>query len=467
MKIFLCVALSCVLMYLVEAAIPTEMTVGVMEGAPLTTAAAQKTLIQTNAEKYMADLKKQLNTGEKYDIIVLPEYGLTGRNYDEKNAIEIDKDNSSSSPDLDYLNKLASPTMIVVANLLEKDDDDIYSTTVALDGSSKLLAKYRKININKTEDNLESADDVVSFVHPTLKNTIGLISGDDILYENPIRKLIENNATTIIYTSSMRSIAPFSVSLSLQAGFAKAEGVNLLVASLSDPKNGTSGSGIFTPCGAEASFINADGLSKALKAKISVTPKDCNAKTLRHGFRTTSLGTETPVQTLLTYDLNGFTTQIVNKSIQNQEVCDGSFCCKFSITAGTWIDSEHYRLAVGGDDQKICALMFCKDAADDIKNCGFIDSSAKATMTFDDISIGTTEDEDLFRPYILHSNLVPDGNIGKVTFSEISDAGTNFTATKVTDAIAVGIVSARSAANTLQILTTNVVILSVLLKYLL
>lgn len=51
------------------------------------------------------------------------------------------------SQDLKYLQKIAvDNNLILVANLLEKDSDDLYSTTIVFDGLNKdateMLAKY-------------------------------------------------------------------------------------------------------------------------------------------------------------------------------------------------------------------------------------------------------------------------------------------------------------------------------------
>lgn len=70
------------------------------------------------------------------------------------------------------------------------------------------IFRYRKININENETNLKAAEEIVSFNH-TKFGSFGLMSGDDILYTQPAKKLTDNEVKTIIYTTSMRSIAPF------------------------------------------------------------------------------------------------------------------------------------------------------------------------------------------------------------------------------------------------------------------
>jgi len=462
MKAFLCVALCCIFISSIRADGPKTINVGVVEGEPIMDSSS-KSKLQANADQYIDLLYKKV-PAKGFNIIVFPEYGLTGRNFDDDSTVTINDTDVKNNKNLEYLDNIAKKKNVyLVANVLEKDDDDLYSTTVVLNGTNVIVAKYRKTNLNDTEDKLKS-DNQISTFNTDAFGTIGLISGDDILYENPVKKLLENNVTTIIYTSSLRSIAPFKTAISLHAGFAKAHNVNLLVASLNAPYNGTSGSGIYKPCEIVDYFITAGNESKALTGTIEVNPGECtNSVSKERRLFGTSLGTDPSPSTLLQYNYDELTTEIINENSENRELCDGSFCCKFNISSSTWNKTENYRLAVSGGNQKVCALISC--SGDKVDTCGIVDN--KIDTTFEKIDISTSEGDAAFLPYILHKDLTPGSDIKGVTFTENSDDGTTFSAKSTKETVAIGIVSAKSGANSLHIVMTNLILSSLLLKYLL
>ncbi|XP_045473490.1 pantetheinase-like isoform X2 [Harmonia axyridis] len=468
MKNFLCVAVGCILIALIQAD-DTKTTINVIaiEGQPGTDKGGSPSLIQANAKSYLDVID---NAKKPADIIVFPEYGLTGRNQDKGNAVIINSTTISDmkNDDLTFLDGTAKKRKaLLVANVLETDGDDLYSTTVVFDGSDKLIAKYRKNNLNTTEDDkLKSDDQIATFTWN--KQTIGLISGDDILYKEPVNQLLKNNATTIIYTSSLRSIAPFRTALSVHAGFAKAHGVNLIVASLNDINNGITGSGIYGPCKTVDRYLKPAIGSHVVSGSLDMVPTTtCKSSLERKLMSAGGLGTDKNFADILVYDYEDleYSDVLNGTNVQKAEVCKGSFCCQFNISSQSWDKDEKFRLVAGNGDYKVCALVRCTDDKDNTK-CGTVTQAVKTI--FDEVDISTSENDDFFMPYIVHTDLSPITDSSKIKFVE-NDDGTTFnidnSVAKDTPVV-IGIVATKSAANTLQILMTNIMLPLILLKYL-
>lgn len=197
------------------------------------------------------------------EVLIFPEYGITGIDaltHSNISAFAI------KIPDVDpgkalcqafnvdpTLNKLAcgiatkTPLKVLVVNLLEIVDNDIYNTNLVFNEIGAILAKYRKINLNDAEKSILTAGtEPVTFLS-SFGVTFGLITSDDILHKTPSQVILRDRAVTdVIMTSAWQSEVPFYSAIGLQDGYSRKNGINLLVSSISDPANYRGGSGTYS-----------------------------------------------------------------------------------------------------------------------------------------------------------------------------------------------------------------------------
>lgn len=411
-------------------------------------------MILRNIDEYVQHISNADTQDPRPDIIVFPEYGLTGISNISQNLEEI----STFLPNLtaipcnvdageagvvlskalvDISCGIAQLSINVVINLIEKELNNIngtnyYSTTVFFNRDGAIVARYRKINLNADEWYLTPGNEVLTFV-PDINLTFGIIAGDDILFQNPTQNILANAVVTdIIYTTRWNSSTPFQAALSFQAGFARSARVNLLASSLNDGINGLSGSGIYEYDGSSATtHISPVGGSRLIFRDLT-----------RHSFREwpvceevviggRSLGgiiggvPDASTIILPSENLQNYTSTIINLSssgnVISENVCSGSYCCNFNITTAenqAFSSNDYvYRLiAFNGSilhgnvtiGTRACALVAC--LSNDVSTCGQRNPTFTANTTFTSISITGNFSNTTFtfdQPISLQTSLQP------------------------------------------------------------
>jgi len=145
------------------------------------------------------------------NLIVLPEAFSTGLNLPRSRQCAT----CIPGPGLDWIAELASRFGThIAAGLLEGNSDAIYSTSVLVDGTGRLISSYRRINIYDLESYFISGGDDSAIVDTSI-GRIGIIAGYDIQFPETLRALFAQNAEVIVcpallpklFTQSIRQMA--------------------------------------------------------------------------------------------------------------------------------------------------------------------------------------------------------------------------------------------------------------------
>ncbi|XP_074036953.1 vanin-like protein 1 [Leptinotarsa decemlineata] len=393
--------------------------------------------LKDNMRYYSAQI---LNACREYQaqIIVFPEYGLTGFVEDPTNyAFELPEvgEKLTFSKRFLPLYKLVQSAwcgIYVVLNVLEKTTATnkktiYYNTNIVFNQNSTVVAKYRKVNLYE-EPNLTSGD-------PSQNNatfttdfgvTFGMFIGFDMLFYNPSRRILDDNAsvTDVIISSAWLSTFPFFHSLSFHNGYALANKVNLLVATNHNFTGGIGGSGIYGSDGTVFSYYISEDVEK-WNGKVLISAVGNTAKSITsqvseissHDPQTTDKKLNS-YQAVTYFDSNHYTFKTLDLTQRNisERICAGSFCCTFEIIPSSINIFEVYKLmAHTGSyelgkytqkNMKICSLLACETS--DSSTCG----TTIVTMDskFRSISIKIDSEEvtsSFYQPVTLSSGLIP------------------------------------------------------------
>nr|XP_008196062.1 PREDICTED: vanin-like protein 1 [Tribolium castaneum] len=349
----------------------------VVEYYPSTEAQPMDT-IKKNIEEYRTYVDSARK--QSVDIIVFPEYGLTTLTKDpEEYAVEI----TSTNEIISKLSTLAKEhEMYLVINLLEKETiaNQIYyyNTNLVFDRNGTTIAKYRKINLF----------DEAKLTPGSFGVTFGIFTCFDILFKSPSRTVLESTKVTdIVYPTAWISIIPFYHSLSVQHGYAVANGVNLLAANYAKPNAGRGGSGIYLTDGKIAEkYIGDTASTKLIVQEVGKqsTREDRTKCPTRLPFGLPSdLGKSnvSNYMALTAFTASDYTFQNINLTQGNisETVCHKNFCCNFDLKLdpNNVIASEHYKLMaydgmVNYNEIQLhirtCSLLFCENDSND--SCG-------------------------------------------------------------------------------------------------
>ncbi|XP_060536326.1 vanin-like protein 1 [Cylas formicarius] len=389
-------------------------------------------------------------------IIVFPEYGLTGLVQEPENySIQVPPVGTVPSADVDYYltrlsNAASEHSIYVVINVLERANrtrDDInetiyYNTNVVFGSSGAIIAKYRKLNLY-FEPKLTPGNETVVF--DTDFGTFGLITCNDILFRDPAQTVLRNGTVTdVIFTAAWSSELPFFTSLQVQAGYAAANGINLLAANLNRPSGAGSGSGIYRRDGTILrQVITGSPSTTLLFANVESIVKPRNFNPFGFGIlRNETTDELAGLQTLRDFDSSSYTLKSPDLSLNGnnvtEQVCRGSFCCSFNVVVNQANSSEFYKLLafngrknIGELDVNVqlCALIGCE--RDDADTCGI---RRTFTTKFSQITVwGNFENrpDTFFRPTSLRGDLRPVSNATYLESRVNETLGISFNTSKV------------------------------------
>jgi pantetheine hydrolase len=229
--------------------------------------------------------------------------------------------------------------------------------------------RYRKINLfNEPKLTPGDEDQRVTFQSDS-GVTFGTFTGFDILFENPSRTVLHNsNVTVVVFPTALNSSMPFFTceyllqsfvlflylpitALSIQHGYASANGVNLFAANYGEPKNAHGGSGIYSGDGTKMNvYIDGSPSSKLIVSNVAA-----RSHRMEKTVCSTNVSSSSGVGSSKTkYALPGSlsTTNITNyvtkkdfdawkyifqsitldKGDFSTTVCHNNLCCTFNIT---------------------------------------------------------------------------------------------------------------------------------------
>ncbi|KAF2878621.1 hypothetical protein ILUMI_27543 [Ignelater luminosus] len=324
------------------------------------------TRILKNVENYVYYMETAAD--KNVQIIVFPEYGLTGWENINYNTID---ELSTEVPDpvleispcrtpggyskhLIDLSCAADVNKIyTVVNLIEKQHDNnskqklYHNTNVVFNDKGAVIARHRKINLYN-EGVFTPGDQLVTF-KTNFGVTFGMFICADLIFKKPAIDILANSTITdIVFSTAWFSQLPFYGALSIQHGYAKSNRVNLIAAGINDPSKKNGGSGIYLHDGRIAqTYIAGIRGTKILIQDVpkvaSVIPLDTcqdGNVALERGIAIPGLpGGQLPdISTFVTSqeDLINYTFKSLNldRNEISETICSGrsNFCCSFEIT---------------------------------------------------------------------------------------------------------------------------------------
>lgn len=156
----------------------------------------------------------------------------------------------------DQLNKISSK------DHNSKDDYRFFNTELVFDNKGKLIAIYKKYNLKDAKDISKGELKTVAF--KTEFGKFGLSIGEDILFENPIKKLVEEEKIDhLIHSGKWNNELPSLSSLSMHSSNSAKYGINILSANHRNFKSSEMGSSIVNGKNGvrvQSSFDNHDRL---------------------------------------------------------------------------------------------------------------------------------------------------------------------------------------------------------------
>nr|CAH7761390.1 unnamed protein product [Callosobruchus chinensis] len=386
-----------------------EYIAAVVEFQPAISSNPSRT-IEDNVNEYVAFIESAKR--EAANIIVFPEYGLTGMVLNQLENYSIEIPDVGAGPTFNDINlhRLSNAArehgMYVVVNILEKSRGTanktvFYNTNFVLSNEGQIVAKYRKINLFAEPLVTPGPRDQIN-TFETKFGKFGMFICFDILFYNP----------------SMSTIAS---ALNVQHSYAVANKVNLLAANLNNVTAGNGGSGIYGANGQVLTYyISGLGSSRLLVAKVgSNDPQAFRTYGLK-GFN--AFENKKELDSYITpgsFSPSGYTVrkiELANGVELKEKVCQKGFCCEFTIKANTSLVQEVYQLVVYDGEGtvtpavdklpiKVCALMVCDTRGE---SCASRD--VLTTTTFQNISIRAevkNGKEHFYRPVTLRTKLTP------------------------------------------------------------
>lgn len=407
---------------------------------------------ENNVKEYLRFLGEAKRN--EADIIVFPEDGLTGWDVNEDDLSEYSTEvplpakfispcNAQHTEYAKFLGDFACAArrnrIYVILNLIEREFNELTNTTfyfntnVVFDRNGVVIAKYRKINLFDEPEYVPGPHQLSTF-KTDFGVTFGMFICFDLLFKVPAQDVLQNREVTdIVYSAAWFSELPFYEANSVQHGYAKANGVNLLAAGLNDPSQRNGGSGIYLADGRIlATYVSGAKASKLLIRKV---PKIKSRKDLSNTCQgaSTSPTPLTPIginepdisyfETMAT-DLSNYTFKTLDlKSSQISEtVCSrgSSFCCSFNMSITNYSHSWQsyvYKIVAYDGVSKVsetktigvrnCGLVACVNETD--QSCGERSKVSPIGINFNSIALTATfsRNNSHYRPATLKYDLTP------------------------------------------------------------
>lgn len=225
------------------------------------------------------------------------------------------------------------------------DKMSYYNVNVALDRKGAVISRYRKFNLFGERVDKPHAPEAVAF-ETDFGVTFGHFICFDLMFQKPALELVRvMNITDIIFPSMWFSEIPFLSAVQVQQNWAFKNRVNLLAAGASNPKVGSTGTGIYAAqYGSLASTMAGTAETKLYTA---IVPKRTTAIT---NFEHTAVK-HTPEEMkdlfLKRDQLDRYTTDplVIPSAAGLQRVtkniCNDGLCCDFDVSYDYTINTEN------------------------------------------------------------------------------------------------------------------------------
>lgn len=310
-----------------------------------------------NAQVYASHIAEAARQGA--DILVFPEYGLTGESsapkrlwvsggYTEVIPVpdgSVPCDSGVDAPTIVALSCAAREHAIaVVANLMDYTDGNMYNTDVAFDTDGVLLAKYHKLNM-WGEPNVDVPSDCGEGVFTTTFGvTFGMFTCADVMYQYPTLDLVSKGVTDFVMPAAWSNEMADMQVMGYAQGWSYFHQTNLVLSNL---RGGTSsGSGVWFHGEPRATTYNPD----YTEGSVHVT--DVSDAGLRASAPQSRVN--------LTSSSKWFFAPLTEGT-----VCSGSVCCTVGVSSAAgsgWVVA-----ALDGQDEdggvswgaQVCAVLPC------------------------------------------------------------------------------------------------------------
>ncbi|XP_031334120.1 vanin-like protein 2 [Photinus pyralis] len=377
----------------------------VVEFTPKLTADTPKNRVLENVEDYLNYIEDAAD--QHVDIILFPEYGLTGANIDPRDLSEVSTEvpnpDDSISPCTNSANyskalidlscAAATNAMYVVINIFERvsKSNIFHNTNVIFNRGGTVVARYRKMNLYN--ESYVAPGNVTATFKTDFGVTFGVIICNDILFGNSsLSVLRDEHVTDILYSAAWATLLPFFGGASVQQGYARANGVNLLASGYNNPTSSLGGSGIYLANGTIADIhVSGAKLSKMLITDVPVlsqrlSPDTCQKAVNFTEEKSTHFGIESMIDInkfrTLKEDLSDYTfkTLNLNQTAIYEFACSGEgSCCYINVTLNKPIANSNYvyKLAVFNGGKHVlkesigvraCSLVACLNESS--SSCG-------------------------------------------------------------------------------------------------
>ncbi|GLV36317.1 uncharacterized protein CBL_08811 [Carabus blaptoides fortunei] len=395
--------------------------------------------ILSNIEPYVDNIKtaKQKDA----DIIVFPECGLTSVHLptepseaqvftailpDPKDKTVPCNSNGTWTNVLQRISCAAKENSIyVVINLPERarksknsDDFYLYNTNIVFDRNGAVIARYRKYNLfGEPAFNRTDTPELVTF-DTDFGVTFGTFICFDILFAEPAMQLIrEKKVTNFVYPTAWFSELPFLSAVQVQAGWARANGVNLLAAGYDDPKKYSGGSGIYSGASGIVDYlIPVSKNTQLLVARVNITNNNKYNDVIKP---------INPVQSrsndylhTLQENFTGYHLEELTGNVTDKQVCHNKLCCKFTakfkqqppnnIKYMMTVYRGWRSFGVESNTVEICGIVGCVNATRE--GCGVRIDRTAGSAEFSELRITgefEKEDEYIHFPSIASYGLYP------------------------------------------------------------
>lgn len=265
-----------------------------------------------------------------------------------------------------------------------------YSATLVYDPRGRFVSRYFKENMDEHETYLNKPQVSNPTFFDTPFGTVGILSTQDILYEQPTITLIKKlNVSNIVYPTAWKDSLPLMASVEFHSAFAQGMAVNVLAANLHLPSKGYQGSGIYVLYGySETSSLggvscyNNSLTSEGQLLITEVKPGPPNRKQAENKFTRSDL-IKRKEETILDNETNEFWGKVNGDRYRmkpllgeddNPMICNNDLCCTakfegmhttelFSIGAFSGIHTQNgvYYLE---------SCIFIKCATNETDSCG-------------------------------------------------------------------------------------------------
>ncbi|XP_054852547.1 pantetheinase-like [Eublepharis macularius] len=375
-------------------------------------------------------------------IIVTPEDGIYGFNFTRETLYPYledipdpqanwipcdDSQRFGPAPVQERLSCLARDNSIyVVANIGDKKQCDYmdpkcpsdghyqYNTNVVFDSDGKLVARYHKYNLFKTEVQFDFPKKPELVTFNTSFGKFGIFTCFDILFHDPAVTLVSKlKVDTILFPTAWMNVLPHLTAVEFHSAWAVGMQVNLLSANTHKTGMNMTGSGIYAPDGSHAYHYDVESengtlLISELNSRPSVSPTYLPMVNWSlYASNIKPFPEDRNFRGLIFFD--EFTFSKLKSQAGNLTVCQKDLCCHLSYRMIEQREDEVYVLGAfdglhvveGEYYLQICTLLKCKNT--DLQTCG--ESVTTAHTHFGSFSLSGTFSTNYVFPEVLLSGV--------------------------------------------------------------